>query len=527
MQSDRKRLRILDEVSRSSSNSPALSSVLREITQRLAASFKAEMAVIFLYNEGSNVLEAQQPSKGLDYLGISSLKFPADAPGLLAESFHGGSAILLTRHLAKGPVKVSIIPGYNVFDLICCPLQARGKRMGLVVLANKIGRRGFSKSDLKLLESLSPHISVAIDNALLYRRSEEKVAQMTSLIRVVDAISTVSNLDQLYNLALDVIRGLFAAEKALINIIDSHTGLLETVRSYGYSQEYINRHLSHPFGQIESCFVVQRDSAFLCTDILEDNRCPQMSVEEGTRSVLCVSIKSGSSFYGILHMASRYPSAFDEEDSSLANAIAEQIGMAVESTRLFEEINRLAITDSLTGLYNIRHLKRVLVEEVKRSIRYSRPLSFIMLDIDHFKIYNDNHGHLRGDEVLRILAGLLQQNTRDVDTVIRYGGEEFSLIIPEVPKQEAFSMAERLRKIIQDLAFPYEEDQPEGRLTVSMGVANLPVDAGDGEELIDKADRALYRAKNMGRNTVCLYSADRDALALHLDGSGGEHVKKA
>jgi len=250
-------------------------------------------------------------------------------------------------------------------------------------------------------------------------------------------------------------------------------------------------------------------------DVAKDIRCPNMLVDPETRSVLCVPIRSGKKVYGILHMASRYQNAFDEEDATLANAIGEQIGMAVESAQLFEEISRLAITDGLTGLYNIRHLKRVLGEEVKRSIRYSRPLSFIMLDIDFFKIYNDQHGHPRGDEILRILSGLLQQNTRDVDTVFRYGGEEFSVIIPEVGKQEAYSMAERIRRVIQAHVFPYEEDQPVGNLTMSMGVANLPDDAEEGEGLIEMADRALYRAKQTGRNRVCLYDPAEDTRALH------------
>jgi diguanylate cyclase (GGDEF)-like protein len=515
MLSGRKKLKMFSEVSQNSSRSPALQSVLKEITQRMAETLKAEVAVVFLYNEETSSLDAQQPSSGQDYLGATALKLDIATPGLLTDSFRNGKSVLLTRHQARGLEKEPILPGYNIFDLLAYPLVARGKNVGLIVLVNKLNRRGFYRSDLTLLELLVPHISIFLDNALLYRRSEEKVAQLTSLIRVVDAINTVSNLDQLYNLALDVIRGLFAVDKALINIINNHTGLLETVRSFGYSEEYIEQHLSQPFERIDSCYVMKHDSTFLCTDVTKDTRCPNMTIDRETRSILCVPIRSGNNIYGILHMASRYHRAFDEEDSILANAITEQIGMAVESARLFEEINRLAITDGLTGLYNIRHLKRVLGEEVKRSIRYNRPLSFIMLDIDFFKIYNDNHGHLRGDEILRILAGLLQQNTRDVDTVIRYGGEEFSVIIPEVSKQEAYSMAERIRRVIQDHTFPYEEDQPDGKLTMSMGVASLPIDARDGEELVDKADRALYHAKQIGRNMVCLYSAKRDTSALH------------
>ncbi len=416
---DRARLKVFYEISVSSSKSPALYSVLKEITQRLAELSRAEITLVYLYDEKTGVLEPQQPSLGLDFVSTAKLRVKAGDPGVISDCLREGRALLISRSLSQSMEISPFHPDYKVFDLIACPLAARGKSIGVLVLANKLNRRGFGRRDLEMVELLSPHISVFIDNALLYRRSEEKVAQLTSLIRVVDAISTVSNLDQLYNLALDVIRGLFAAEKALLCIVDRDTGLMETVRSFGFSLDYVQRHLGRPIERIRDCYVLEQDEAYLCGDLASDPSCPNMAVDPHTRSVLCVPIRAGKKIYGILHMASRYQDAFDSEDATLAKAIGEQIGMAVESARLFEEISRLAITDEMTGLYNIRHLKRVLGEEVKRSLRYERPLSFIMLDIDFFKNYNDRHGHLRGDEVLRVLAGLLRQNTRDVDSVFR------------------------------------------------------------------------------------------------------------
>ncbi len=518
---DRKRLSVFYEISQSSSKSPAVYNVLKEITQRMAEILKAEVALVFLYNEETETLDAQQPSLGLDFPTTARLKVSVNAPGVLSNCFRNVSPVLVSRRLSEQVEISPFAPDYRVFDLIAYPLVARGKTIGLIVMANKLSRRGFRRHDLALAGLVAPHISVFLDNALLYRRSEEKVAQLTSLIRVIDAISTVSGLDQLYNLALDVVRGLFAAEKALINIINNKTELMETVRSFGYGDEYAKRHLSHPFEAISGCYVIRHDETFLCRDVEYDLRCPNMVVDQDTGSLLCAPIRSGKKIYGILHMASHYKNAFDEDDASLANAIGEQIGMAVESARLFEEINRLAVTDELTGLYNIRYLKRVLGEEVKRSLRYNRPLSFIMLDIDFFKIYNDMHGHPRGDEVLRTLSGLLQQNTRDVDTVFRYGGEEFSVIIPEVSKKEAYGMAERIRRVIQEHLFAYEEDQPGGNLTVSIGVANLPEDALYGDELIDMADKALYRAKQSGRNRVVLYEPEGSETSQH--GSAPPH----
>src|SRR4030042_5767958 len=152
MLSGRKKLKIFSEVSQDSSRSPALTNVLKQTTQRLAETLKAEVAVVLLHNEETNTLEAQQPSKGMDYPSIAALKLDADVPGLLTDSFRSGKTVLLTRHLTRGLEKEPILPGYNVFDLLCCPLVARSKHIGLIVLANKLSRRGFSRSDLTLLE---------------------------------------------------------------------------------------------------------------------------------------------------------------------------------------------------------------------------------------------------------------------------------------------------------------------------------------------------------------------------------------
>ncbi len=332
------------------------------------------------------------------------------------------------------------------------------------------------------------------------------MAQLTSLIRVVDAIGTVSSIDHIYNLALDVVRGLFAADMALINIINHETGLLEPVRSFGFSEKYRQRNISHPFERIESCYVLTGDRAFLSDDVTHDDRCPNLRVEKGVKSILCVPIKSSNTAYGILHLASRYHGAFTQNDMTLANAIGEQVGMAVERAHLFDEINRLAITDALTGLYNRRYLANILEEEVKRSDRYAHPLSFIMIDIDHFKFYNDHHGHPMGDEVLRTLARLLRDSVRDVDTVFRYGGEEFSVLAPELDKEDVSFLAERLRKVVKDHRFSFEDEQPEGDLTISIGVASFPDDAADGAELIQRSDQALYLAKRQGRDRVSVYA---------------------
>ena len=161
-----------------------------------------------------------------------------------------------------------------------------------------------------------------------------------------------------------------------------------------------------------------------------------------------------------------------------------------------------ACTDPMTGLYNPRYLWHTLEREIERAGRYGRLCSVMMIDIDHFKNYNDMHGHLQGDEILKKAAEIFRQNIRTTDITVRYGGEEFLIMMPETGKELAQVVAEKLRKAFEGYSFPHEESQPGGRLTVSIGIAMYPDDAGDARTLVDKADKALYRAKKGGRNRI-------------------------
>ncbi len=169
----------------------------------------------------------------------------------------------------------------------------------------------------------------------------------------------------------------------------------------------------------------------------------------------------------------------------------------------------LAIRDELTRLYNRREMDFIIQEEMQRCRRYNRSLSLVMLDIDHFKEVNDEFGHPGGDQVLRSFGFLLKDNLRATDRPIRYGGEEFGIVLPEQDGDEAMKTAERLRQIVAEHSFALDKSIEERltiHLTISLGVSVFPVDANSKEELISHADQALYHAKRMGRNCAALFS---------------------
>jgi two-component system, cell cycle response regulator len=194
-----------------------------------------------------------------------------------------------------------------------------------------------------------------------------------------------------------------------------------------------------------------------------------------------------------------------------------------ERTRALEVANerlaRLAETDGLTGLHNHRSLRQHLQREIERSNRNRLPLSLLMIDVDHFKQYNDRHGHPAGDEVLRQLARLMDADRRANDLCARYGGEEFVMLLVDTEKQTAALVAERLLRHVASHDFPHADTQPGGRLSISVGVASYPVDAASAAALVEAADQALYQAKREGRNRVAQYQdadadSGRDAVAV-------------
>lgn len=163
----------------------------------------------------------------------------------------------------------------------------------------------------------------------------------------------------------------------------------------------------------------------------------------------------------------------------------------------------LARRDGLTGLYNHRYFQKILHAELIRAVRYKQYFSLAFLDLDHFKQYNDTHGHQKGDQLLRILAKVLGSCLRESDFLARYGGEEFTIILPSTSKREVLAVAEKIRGRVERYPFTGRETQPKGSVTLSLGISTFPEDGTDQASLMEHADQALYKAKNSGRNRVC------------------------
>ena len=229
-----------------------------------------------------------------------------------------------------------------------------------------------------------------------------------------------------------------------------------------------------------------------------------------SRALVGMPIRWGGEFLGIFNIMANLPHHYTEADMELLGMFAAQAAIAIRNARLYKKIEQVSITDELTGLFNRRGFFQLGEREFERSLRFSRPLSVLMLDIDHFKRVNDTYGHPIGDQVLRALADCFRQNKRGIDVEGRYGGEEFVLLLPETFLPGASQIAERLRQSVADLSIPVSRANGDAssvnlRITVSVGVAHMLPEIPSLDALIDRADQALYRAKDSGRNRVVVW----------------------
>lgn len=224
--------------------------------------------------------------------------------------------------------------------------------------------------------------------------------------------------------------------------------------------------------------------------------------KNGITSFIIAPFKSREVTSGVVGIFSKSKRKFTLKDLDLLRMVSVPTSLIIENAELFEKTKILSITDTLTSLYNRRFFEEKLEEIFLKAKTYKRKFSLCMCDIDYFKFYNDSNGHPMGDIVLKKVAEIIKNEVKGNDIVARYGGEEFVIVFPDTDKKNALKVCEKLRKKIKDYKFPYEENQPNGDLTLSFGIATFPDDALTPEELIKKADFALYKAKEQGKNLV-------------------------
>ncbi|HUJ79699.1 MAG TPA: sensor domain-containing diguanylate cyclase [Nitrospiria bacterium] len=260
-------------------------------------------------------------------------------------------------------------------------------------------------------------------------------------------------------------------------------------------------------GQGAAGWVVRYNKPLLVPDLSKDDRFAggiDLQIGSPSRSLLCVPIVNKKRTIGVLEAVNKTGDGpFNDQDLTLLVKMIDQAEIAIERAYLYQKMADLAVTDDLTKLFNFRYLDQTLDIEIRRGQRYGANVSLIFLDMDYFKQVNDRYGHLMGSRVLIEVAQILIQNLRDVDIIARYGGDEFVVVLPETPLDVTYRIAQRLRVALREHTFLEAEGHPI-TLTASYGIASYPTHARNKKDLIRLADQAMYRAKNSGRDQICL-----------------------
>jgi len=246
--------------------------------------------------------------------------------------------------------------------------------------------------------------------------------------------------------------------------------------------------------------VLKSGMAYVDNDLSFEIRIPFSTESAWIRSIMCLPLTHRGQKIGVLEVLNKACGPFSDEDRIFMEKLVRPFGVAIHTIRMFDDAERLTITDDLTKLYNYRYLMQYLEAEVKRCLRYKKKVSLLFIDVDGFKRINDTYGHLVGSLALAEMGQVLRKIVRETDVVGRYGGDEFVIVLPETPLNGALIIAERIRKKVEDHEF-FAKDLSI-HLTVSLGIANCPKHTLIAEGLIKKADAAMYRAKELSKNSI-------------------------
>lgn len=345
------------------------------------------------------------------------------------------------------------------------------------------------------------------------RTLEQLVRDLSLIYEIGQEVNSIIDLDKLYANITGTLTKYLRISEFVIMVFDDKREDLYVKAAHGFEDN--DRVMKTVFRKGEGItgLVAETGKKIYVKDTNKEERFLHYKNEKPaeTSSFLSVPLVYKGEVLGVINFARRGASSLSYQDVRMMSLVAGQVAIAIANARLYTRTRELSVRDELTGINNRRYLQQMLQMEWKRAVRFGRQLSLIMLDVDYFKQYNDTFGHLQGDQVLKQIGQLLKRNLREVDTVARFGGEEFVLLLPDTDKRGALAVAEKVRVITEGHHFVADNYNATRPVTISAGISTYPDDVEEMDDLIDRADIALYRAKENGRNRIEFYAAPTDS----------------
>jgi diguanylate cyclase (GGDEF)-like protein len=340
-----------------------------------------------------------------------------------------------------------------------------------------------------------------------YKRLQTELTEInreaSALSETDDLLQSCLSSEEAYNAVIRHIRSQLPGSSGAICVISNSRDLVETVAQWG------DPSLAEHFFAPKDCWGLRRGRVTILSSADSQMACAHIGPDR-PHYAMCVPMMAQGETLGVLYLDSgrvigKQPdtklAALSESQERMVKTLAEHLALAVANLNLREKLRMQSIRDPLTDLFNRRYMEESLERELRRSTRKKLPLAVMMIDVDHFKRFNDSFGHEAGDALLCELARLFRAQLRAEDIPCRYGGEEFALILPEAPLEAARERAEQLRRIANESHIQHRGNTLE-RVSISIGVSCYPQHGSTGEDLLRSADQALYRAKEEGRDRV-------------------------
>jgi diguanylate cyclase (GGDEF)-like protein len=377
---------------------------------------------------------------------------------------------------------------------LAIPLMVRDEVVGVLdCQSDRVNH--FDPETIDLLTLFSTQASIALQNARLYSLEQQRARQLQAINAIAQQTTAVLELEELLRRVCQLIQDAFRVSHVSLFLREDHDLVLRA--HHGALTPCIPEGgrfaaTREPWASIlaDSCTSMERD--------LGSTLGTKFFAESASR--MCIPLVSFGQTLGVLALDSDKADAFRDGDQQSLESVADICATAIQNAHYVDRVKQLAYLDGLTGIFNRRFFELRIMEEIERARRGGLGMAVVMADIDQFKRLNDEFGHVLGDEVLRQVSSLFHQQLRKIDVVCRYGGEEFGILLTQINAQQALSVAEKLRKMVEGWQFP---GVPR-TVTVSVGAAAFPEHGKTRDELVRAADSALYAAKQAGRNRVCL-----------------------
>lgn len=333
--------------------------------------------------------------------------------------------------------------------------------------------------------------------------TERKAQEVNIFHDVAKALTSSLDLDSILQTIMDKMAEYFRPENWSLLMVDEQKNELYFAIAVGTAAETL-KNVRLRVGEGIAGWVAKHGERLIVPDVYTDprfaKRIDEMTKWE-TRSIICVPLRSKLRVLGVIQLVNVHMEHFSDQESFFLQALCDYAAIAIENARSVEKIQELTITDDCTGLYNARHLYKVLETEVYRSSRFGYEFTVLFIDLDHFKQVNDTHGHLIGSKLLAEIGYLIKAQLRLIDYAFRYGGDEFVILLPQTGKDAALVVARRLRDNLRTSLFCKEEEL-NLNVRASIGVATYPHDAKTPKDIIRQADEMMYLVKNSSRDNI-------------------------